>query len=457
MYKIKREAPEQLLTVGKPYKKIVRFTLPILAGSLFQQLYNMADAFIVSRILGVDAFAGVSSTGGLTFLILGFAQGMTAGLSIAMAQSFGAQDYQSVKKHYLHNLVISLLTGVLLTIIALVCNRHLLMLLRTPDELFEYAYAYLQIIFAGILASMLFNFYANALRALGDSRSPLNYLLIASALNIVLDIILILWTPLGVRGAALATVLSQGTSAMLCMRKIARSVSILSLKDYKDGWDFRTAFHNLRYGLPMAFQSSIIALGVIVMQFATNNMGAVAVASYAVAAKIDGIAVEPLRSLGMTMTTFTAQNYGAGKLNRILTGVKQSIWISAGMSVALGLLMYFGGWWLSAMFIGTSKPVVLEQAHMFLIIHGVLYIILALLFIFRFSLQGLGYAAIPTVAGVMELVMRVVAAFFLVPRYEFVGASFATPLSWLGALIPVMAAYYLSAKNKLSITKKETL
>lgn len=444
----RNKTTEQLLTLGKPYIQIIRFALPILMGSLFQQFYNMADAFIISRTLGVDAFAGVSSTRGLSFLIIGFAEGMTAGRSIVLAQSFGAEDYQSIKKHYLHNLIICILTGVLLTGISLLGIGCFLTLLRTPSELYGYAYEYLQIIFAGIIASMVFNFFANTLRSLGYSRSPLYYLLIASVMNIVLDIALIRWTPLGVRGAALATIISQGFSAFLCMIQIVRHVSVLSLKDYRSGWQPCTAFQNLRYGLPMAFQSSIIALGVIVMQFATNNMGTVAVASYAVAAKIDGIAVEPLRLLGMTMSTYTAQNFGAAKYQRIVQGVRQSIWISFVLSVALGLLMYFGGYWISAMFIGTSQPLVLEQSHMFLIIHGTLYIILALLFIFRFTLQGLGYTAVPTIAGVMELLMRAVAAFFLVPQFKFIGASFATPLSWMGALLPAAVAYF-SASNTI--------
>lgn len=289
----------QTLTEGKPYRQIIRFAVPLLLGNLFQQFYNMADAFIISRCLGVSAFAGVSCTSGISNLIIGFAQGMTAGL----------------------------------------------------------------------FASMLFNLFANTLRVLGDSKSPLHYLLLASGINIVLDYLLI--------------------------------------------------------------------------QFATNSMGTVAIASYAVAKKIDTIAVEPLRSLG----TYTAQNYGAGKYDRILDGVRQCVLISIGMSAALGLIMFFGRRFLASLFIGTGEPEILDLAHTFLIVHGVLYIILALLFDYRYTLQELGDAKNPTIAGLMELAMRTFSAFILVPRMGFFGASIETPLSWLGVLIPVAFVYSIASRK----------
>ena len=442
---MKKENTNQLLTEGKPYKKIVQFTLPILIGSLFQQLYNMADAFIISRTLGVEAFAGVSSTGGIIFLILGFAQGMTSGLAIPLAQSFGAGNYEHVKRHYAHNIIVSIIFALLLTGVSLGMLEWMLAELRTPVDIYPFAHDYLRVMFWGILMSMMFNFFADSLRALGDSKSPLYFLLMASALNIVLDIIFIRVVHMGVEGAALATVLAQGVSAGLCFIRILRKVKILSLANYQGGLQLKTALNNLKLGLPMAFQSSIIALGVIIMQFATNNMGTIAVAAYAVAAKIDGIAVEPLRALGVTMTTYTAQNYGAGKYKRVREGVRQSVIISVLLSLLLGAIMLFGGRILTQMFIGNVAPLILDNSHTFLIIHGVLYIILGLLFIFRYTLQGLGYTFIPTVAGTMELIMRVIAAFFLVPTFEFAGASFATPLSWTGALLPVAIAYYFAA------------
>lgn len=252
---------------------------------------------------------------------------------------------------------------------------------------------------------------------------------------------------MGVRGAALATVISQAVSVMLCLLKIIRNVEVLSLKGCHGPFDPGILRENLALGVPMAFQTSIISLGVILIQFATNGMGTVAIASYAVAKKIDTIAVEPLRSLGITMTTYTAQNYGAGKYDRILDGVRQCVLIPVVMSAALGLIMFFGGRFLASLFIGTREPEILDLAHTFLIIHGVLYVILALLFDYRYTLQGLGDARIPTIAGLMELAMRTFSAFVLVPRMGFFGASIEPPLSWLGALLPVIFAYYIASRR----------
>ena len=422
-------------------------TIPTLIGSLFQQLYNMADSLIVSRALGVQAFAGVSSTGSITFLILGFAQGLTAGLAVQISQSIGSGDAQAVKRHYIHNLVISTVVTALLTIFSLLGTDWLLAVMRTPADVLDYAQSYIRIIFGGMAASMFYNFFSNTLRALGDSKSPLYFLFAASGLNVVLDIGFILFTPLGVAGAAWATVVSQGVSAALCLILILKKVEVLSLKGYRESLQLSVLLQNLRLGLPMAFQSSIIALGTIFMTYATNRMGSMAVAAYAAGNKIDGIAVEPLRSLGMTMLTYAGQNYGAKKYSRILQGVRQSILIAAILSLALGLTMVLGGRSLAYIFLGTNDTEVLGQTALMLLVHGVCYMILALLFLFRFTVQGLGQTLLPTLAGVMELVMRTIAAFLLVPKLEFLGAAVATPLSWLGALIPVAAAYFFAARK----------
>ncbi|NBJ89390.1 MATE family efflux transporter [Acutalibacter sp. 1XD8-36] len=225
-----QKARQQLLTEGKPYRKIITFSVPILIGSLFQQFYSMADALVISRTLGVEAFAGVSSTGSITFLILGFAQGLTAGLAISISQSFGAGDHQAVKRHYVHNLIISLAVVVLLTALSLLGTDWLLAVMQTPGDILGYARDYLTVIFGGMVVSMLYNFFANTLRALGDSRSPLYFLFVASGLNIVLDIVLIRFTPLGVAGAAWATVISQGVSGVWVMAFLLGKKSVLRIR-----------------------------------------------------------------------------------------------------------------------------------------------------------------------------------------------------------------------------------
>ncbi|WP_394514268.1 MATE family efflux transporter [Priestia aryabhattai] len=447
---------ERTLTQGTPYKQIVKFTIPLLLGNIIQQLYYTADAYIVSRTLGVNALAGVSSTNGITLLIIGFAQGLTVGLSILISKNFGAKDMNRVQTMYVNNMMICLIAGLLLTILSLSGISTLLNILQTPADIWDYAHDFLQIIFLGILTSLLFNFFSNTMRALGDSRTPFIYLLVGAVLNIILDVILVKYTPLGVRGAGLATVISQGTAAILCVISIRKKYSFLSFKGYKSQIEKEIIFGNLKLGVPVAFQSSIIALGVIIMQFAVNNMGTAAVAAYAVASKIEGMAVEPLRSFGMAMTTFTAQNYGATKYKRILKGVRQCLNISLGMAIVLGVMMFFGGKQLTALFVGTDQNEILELSHTFLIIHGFLYIILSFLFVYRFTLQGLGKTAIPTISGVMELVMRVVTAFLLVPSFGFIGASIATPLSWFGALIPSAIAYFIASKHLKGVANQST-
>lgn len=435
------------LTTGKPWKSILMFTLPLLAGNLLQQFYNMADAFIVSRALGVEAFTGVSCTNALSYLILGFAQGITVGLSIPLSQSFGAKDEKKIKAVYAHNLIISIAIGLVLTVLSVIFAGPMLELLRTPKEIYSYAYDYLLVTFLGIMATMLFNFFSNAIRALGDSIALLIFLFVASCLNIILDLLFIPVFGWGVAGAAWATVISQGISALLCVLKITKSYEMIRLKGYKLKLDIKMIKSNLKIGLPVGFQASIISLGVIFVQFAINGMGTTAVAAYSVSGKIDGIAVEPLRSFGTAMSTYTAQNYGAGKVKRIRQGVFQSCVMSIIFSVFAGIMMFAAGRHFTAAFTGYEETGILDLAHSLLKVHGTLYIILALLFIFRFTLQGLGKTFVPTVAGIMELVMRSAAAFLLIPMFEFAGAAMSTPLSWLGALIPVGVSYFIECRK----------
>lgn len=446
---------ERSLTAGKPWKSILLFTLPLLAGNLLQQFYNMADAFIVSRALGVEAFTGVSCTNALSYLILGFAQGLTVGLSIPLSQAFGAKDEQKVRAVYAHNLLISVAVGLLLTVLSVLFTGPMLALLRTPQEIYAYAYDYLLVTFAGIMATMLFNFFSNTIRALGDSKTPLIYLFIASGLNILLDLLFILVFRWGVAGAAWATVISQGISAVLCALKIARSYAIIRLKKARPALDKSMLLSSLKIGLPVGFQASIISLGVIFVQFAINGMGTAAIAAYSVSAKIDGIAVEPLRSFGTAMSTYTAQNYGAGKIKRIRRGVFQAAAMSILFSVFAGFMMFAAGRHFTAAFVGYGETEILSLSHSLLKVHGLLYIILALLFIFRFTLQGLGKTFVPTLAGIMELAMRFAAAFLLIPLFDFAGASISTPLSWLGALIPVAISYFIEWRKMKRICEEE--
>ena len=432
----------QDLTRGKPVKLILLFTIPLLIGNVFQQFYSMADTIIVGRTIGVDALAGVGATGSLSFLILGFAQGLTAGLSVITAQRFGADDYDGVRKSVTVSLLISAVLTVVLTAIAVLTARPLLTLLQTPANIIDDAYNYIIIIFWGIFASMLFNLLSNVVRALGDSRTPLLFLIVACVLNIVLDFVFILAFKMGVAGAAWATVIAQVVSCALCILYIAKRIPLLRLckKDWKvDASYIRT---HCRVGLPMAFQTSIIAIGAMILQVPLNKLGSTAVGAFTAAQKIDNLAVQILMSFGITMATYAAQNYGAGNMGRIKHGVRQCIFINVAASIVLGVVIILTCRPLVGIFVGQGQQEVVELARVYLIINCSLYFLLSLLFVYRYTLQGIGKSLTPTVAGVIELFMRSFTAIFLAIPFGFAGISAANPIAWLGALIPLTFAYY---------------
>ena len=435
------------LTKGSPAKLILFFAIPLLLGNFFQQIYNVADTFIVGRTIGVNALAAVGATGSLVFLIIGFAVGFTAGLAIITAQCFGARDEQGVKSSYAASILLSLCITIVLTMVSMFTARSILELMRTPPEIIEDAYSFIIVIYGGIAASMFFNLFSNIIRALGDSRTPLIFLSIACVLNIILDFTLILVFSMGVAGAAVATVISQTVSAILCYYYIKIKLPILRLK--RSDWKLskKILWKHLRVALPMGFQASIIAIGAIMVQFALNNLGATAVASYTAAQKIDGIAILPMMSFGITMSTYVAQNYGANNIQRIRQGVRQCCMMSISFSIAIGIINIVAGRSLVALFVGNSQLEVISQSHTYLIINGMLYFILSLLFIFRYTLQGLGQSFIPTVAGIMELLMRVFAAIILSRYLGFMGVSMANPLAWIGACLPLAIAYFVTMKR----------
>ncbi|MDR2819987.1 MAG: MATE family efflux transporter [Desulfovibrio sp.] len=434
------------LTRGNPAKLIFFFALPLFIGNLFQQLYSIADTLIVGRILGLTALAGVGCTGSLLFLILGFVMGMTSGFSIVTAQYYGARNKTGVRRSFCAAVILAVVVAILFTLITVPLTRSILTAMLTPPEIMADAHAYLLIIFCGIGASVLFNLLSNMILALGDSKTPLVFLIIACLLNIVLDFAFILHTPMGVAGAALATVLSQIASGLLCVRYIFKKLP--ELRPHKKDWllTLHDLYKPLSIGLPMGFQISVIAVGAIVLQAALNNLGPLSVAAYTAAQKIDMIGVLPMMSFGLAMATYTAQNYGARDLARISQGVRQCCVMSVSFSVAVAAVNITFGRYLIELFVGDGQDAVIEMGQIYLTINGCMYWILALLFIFRNTLQGLGQSAVPTLAGVMELVMRTLAAVTLTAYLGFNGACMANPLAWLGAAVPLCIAYCLTIR-----------
>ncbi len=435
------------MTQGNPAKMIILFAIPLIFGNLFQQIYNMADTFIVGQTIGVNAVAAVGSTGSLIFFIIGFAFGFTSGLAILLSQRFGANDFEGVRVSFAAGILLSGLVIVVLTIVSVIFARPALELMNTPEEIIDDSYSYLIIMLWGLAGIMAFNLLSNVIRALGDSRTPLFFLGIVCVLNIILDYILIVHVHMGVQGASIATVISQFVSMILCIIYIKRRLPILQLKKEHFQAAPREFAAHIKVAIPMGFQASIIAIGAIILQIALNTLGTTSVAAYSAASKIDSLGVMPLNSFGATMATYTAQNYGAKQYDRIKSGVRQCIMMSVGVSIFIAIINITLGRHLVGIFVGAEATEVIGLGRTYLIINGVMYWVLALLFIYRFALQGLGHSFIPTVAGVMELIMRAFAAIVLASSIGFAGAAMANPLAWLGAAIPLTIAYQRSIRK----------
>lgn len=429
------------LTVGSPTRVIVAFTLPLLIGNLFQQIYQFTDAAVVGRMLGVNALAAVGATGSLMFLLLGFTFGAAGGLAIPIAKAFGANDELALRRHFANSIKVSVVIAAVITFVGVFYAHDMLTLMQTPTDLMPDATAFLVVSFAGAPIVMAYNLLASVIRALGDSRTPLYFLIISCVLNVILVVVFIGAFGWGVPGAALATVVAQLVSVVLCIVLIARRMPQLHLR--RADWKTRPGElgETVRPGLAMGFQMSVIAIGAVVLQYAVNGLGSTAVAAFTAAMRVDQLAVAPLSSFGVALTTFAAQNRGAGKWTRIRVGVWRTSLVTWGLSLLLGAAIVVLGAPIVTLFVGPGQEEVVRIAHDYLIVQGALYPILASLFVIRNALQGLGATAVPTLAGFMELVFRSLAGLLLVAPLGFFGVAVAAPLAWIGALVPVVISW----------------
>ena len=438
------------MTEGEPARLIFFFALPLVAGNMMQQLYAFIDTLIVGRFLGVNALAAVGCTGSLMFLTLGFIMGFCTGVTIYTGQRFGAGDHAGVRQSAAACILLGVAVVLTLTAIVLPLTRTLLVLMETPPEIMDGAYDFISIVFAGLVIFLLLYLQNCLIRALGDSKMPTILLAVTLGVNIVLEPVAILVLGWGIPGAAGATVFSQGIGALLFWIYIRRRVPALHTRwaDWKP--DCAVLMAHLRMGLPMAFQSSVIAIGAIIVQVALNNLGALSVAAYAATQKIDAVAVMPMLSFGYAMAAYTAQNYGAQQYERIRIGVRACLKMSMAFAVGIGILLIVFGTFFLELFVGTDAEgaaEVIAYGHTFLIVNGSCYVILALLLVYRNVLQGLGQSVVPTIAGAMELIMRAGAALLLCAPLGFLGACLANPLAWIGAAIPVVLAYLWTEKT----------
>ncbi|MDR0918317.1 MAG: MATE family efflux transporter [Oscillospiraceae bacterium] len=435
------------MTKGSPLKLIVLFVLPLVLGNLFQQIYNLADAFIVGRTLGADAFGAVGSTAALFFLVVGFSGGLTAGFGVRVAQLFGAGDYKQMRKYIANSVYLSAIFSIVITVLTVIFTKELLTVTKTPDTLYAHAYNYIIVIFAGLGTIFLYNICAAICRALGDSRTPLIFLMISCVLNIVLSFVLIKVFHMGTEGSALGTVIAQLASGVMCLVFMKKKFAILKFE--KGEWAIDTSYWGklIIVGLPMALQFSITAMGNIILQTAVNSLGNSVVIATTAAYKVQGIAILPMEAIGVTLATFCGQNLGAGKYSRIITGIKIGTLISMGYCMLMGVIMFFGGVSISELFLGETSPEINTAIVRFMHLTAPYYCILGILFIFRNTLQGLGYGMMPMLGGVMELFARAYVSFGLIKSLGFDAVCYGGPIAWLSAALLVTIAYFFRIKT----------
>ena len=436
------------MTVGSPMKLILGFSVPLLFGFLFQQFYSVVDTVIVGQFLGMNALAGVGATGSINFMIVGFCMGVCSGFAIPVAHKFGARDYSGMRQIVANCVWLSLLFSAVMTVIVVFLCDDILRWMNTPEDIFEDAYSYILIIFIGIPATYLYNMLSGIIRSMGDSKVPLFFLVLSSVLNIGLDLLCIVNLRLGVAGAAIATVVSQLISGVLCLFYMIKRYEILHIT--KEEWKINT--HHMKVlcgmGIPMGLQYSITAIGSVILQTAVNGLGSLAVASVTAAGKVSMFFCCPFDAMGSTMATYGGQNVGAKKLERVGKGLQSCVLLGSVYSVIAFVVIYLFGANLAALFVDTADPQMLQNARLFLIVNAAFYIPLALVNIVRFLIQGMGFSTFAILAGVFEMIARTIAGLILVPQFGFIGACFASPLAWIFAdafLIPA----YLHVRRKL--------
>lgn len=435
------------MTTGNPVKLILLFSIPLLIGNIFQQFYSMVDTIIVGRFIGVDALAAVGSTGSMSFLINGFVVGLTSGFAVLVSQKFGAKDEEGLKKAVASALVLSLIATGIVTLVSVLLAKPMLHLMNTPDNIIDDANAYIIIIYAGTIATVVYNIIAGILRALGDSKTPLYFLIVASILNIVLDIVFIVNFSMGVAGAAWATIISQGVSGLLCIVYTYKKYKILRLKKEDFKVKSRVYKKHLKIGIPMALQFSITAIGIMTVQGALNVFGSSAIAAYTAASKVLQIVMQPAITFGVTMATYCGQNLGAKNYIRIKEGVKKCTEISVITSIIAGIILVFGGKFFVGLFIENPDASILAYAQECLNYSAIFFIPLGLIFIYRNALQGMGESFVPMMAGAFELIARSVVAFTLPSFIGYTGICLADPVAWLSAAIPLGIYYFKKMKS----------
>lgn len=429
------------MTKGSPAKLILRFIIPVILGNLFQQLYNMVDTIVVGRFVGKGALAAVGSTGTISFMILGFMMGLTAGFTVLTGQRYGAGDYAAVRKSAGNAFVLSGIITAVMTVVSVAAMDPILRLLQTPSDIFAMARSYIVIICAGMVCTVLYNLASSILRAVGNSKVPLYFLILSAALNVVLDLLLVIVFHAGVAGAAYATIISQGISGVLCVVYMETKIDFLRLhrEDFRP--DGRVMRNQMHIGVPMALQFSITAIGTMILQAALNTFGSTVVAAYTAATKIEQLVTTVFQAMGVTMASYSAQNWGVHAIDRIRRGQRDAFVMSGIYAVISYFVILLALPVLVRMFFSGDISDVIGYVRTYIRLVGIFFVPLGMIFIYRNVLQGCGFPLLPTLGGAVELVARTVASMLAIRMSSYILACSATASAWLSAGIFLWISY----------------
>ena len=435
------------MTSGSPAKLIFGFAIPMFLGLLFQQFYSMVDTLIVGKFLGVNPLAGVGSTTSLNFMVLGFCMGVCNGFAIPVAQMFGAREEGRLRRYVTNGAWLCIVFSVVMTLVVVAVCRPVLVLMQTPEEIFEYAYVYIVIVFWGIPCTFLYNILAAIIRSLGDSKTPVVFLAVSSGINIVLDLVFVLAFDMGVEGPAIATVLAQGISGIVCLWYMYRKFPVLHAS--REEWRPELSYMGkLCYiGVPMGLQYSVTAIGTLVLQAAVNGLGAAVVAGVTAGQKINAFIQCPLEALGQTMAPYAGQNMGAEKYDRIGKGLKSAVGMGFVVSVLCFVLAIFFGKQLTTLFVDASDTTIISYSYQFLLYCTGGYCLLTLVNTVRFTIQGMGFSVFAILSGIMEMIARILAATVVVQMIGFAGTCLAHPMAWLFADVFLIPAFFWCRKK----------
>lgn len=443
------------LTQGNVAKLLLFFAFPTLLSNVFQQFYNLADTAIAGHILGDNALVAIGASSTVNSLVLSFAWGLNGGFGIIIAQCFGAKDFKKLKKSVAISLSINVLLSLIVCIFSIFMSRPMLQALNTPAARLNEANSYISVILVFIIVPMLYNLEAVILRSLGDSKTPLYFLIFSSVLNIILDYVLIKFTQMGVKGAAVATVLAQLLSVILCFVVILKNFKIIRLK--KNDFHFSASlFKNMMSaGMAMAVMNSIFSIGSIIMQGSINALGEDIIAAHLGSRKVAEMFMQPLVTIGTACSTFVGQNYGALKIGRIKASIKYSTIYSLIWSVFTFFILWFFGGQIARLVTGSASQVVFDNTQMYLRINAPFYFVLGLLFTLRFSIQSVDRKMPPIISSSMELASKIAAAYLFIPLWGYLGACIAEPLSWTLGAIYLLFVFKKEFKRLDGLTEKQ--